>query len=217
MGKTIEELRSSEHVGRASRSHPVCVAQKLTDKYGRLSEVQSDLIKEQVALLDELDERTAAEKPSSERSADAPDERAEEIEARLAEIAAELDDVHAEQDSLAALMEDHTGDVGLVAMEPGEWQRWRNAHPPRDAETSEGSYDRQFARNYCNADALINDLARWAKTWNGAPFAEGQWEWVADKAPGGALKTLALLVIDLQEGEMVVPKSRRASSTTPSE
>jgi len=205
MGMSLSDLRRSPHVGRPRRSHPICVARRLTAAYEALLEEASDLEDE----LAQIPRDIEGEGPSNARLADAPDPRIAEIEERLEQI-------DAEKDRLADNMAEHTGEVVVEAMLPGEWKQWVNAHPARDGDDPNFRRDVAFGA-WCNADALIDDLGLWVVSWNGEPLREGDWEFVVENAPRGALKQLAALVINMHEGDDVpVPKSRISSSATTS-
>lgn len=204
MSKSLSELRASPHVGRMERTHPVCIARRLTAKYEALLDEEGALEDELAELVPEEPE----EKRADQRIVDTPDPRIAEIDARLKTVASE-------KDALARDMEEHTGDVLLRALLPEEWEQWKVAHPPREEGVAGFRADIVLAGGECNVDALIGDLHLWAKGWNSETIDEDGWRFIASNAPRGSLKRLAALVVGMHESDDVtVPKSRRASSGT---
>lgn len=74
-------------------------------------------------------------------------------------------DAEALQGRLAALQ----GEVGLRGMDPGEWQRYKDAHPPRENSRD----DRQWTGGWCNATDLLNDLGQFVVSWDGEHVPDG--------------------------------------------
>lgn len=78
---------------------------------------------------------------------------------------------------LTDLAADYKGTVTLAnTRTEGEWIQWRIAHPAR--EKGEGGYreDMAITLGWCDSDALIDDLATFAVSWNGEPLAKGNFD-----------------------------------------
>jgi hypothetical protein len=191
MSKSLAELRAAKTRSRPEHAYTVCLAQHL------VAEVRS--LTEELAALDvrkQRDEDGEQDGPPK-RLGEGETPRAEEIKARLAEV---LDE-----------MADHEGELRIRAnVEDGEWRRWTNAHPARDEDQPGHKRDQDVTGGYCNADDLIDDLARYVHSWNGEPLEEGDWE-ALGVSPADQ-KRLATMVVSLYESDVSIPKWRSALS-----
>lgn len=199
MSKSIAELRASRHTALPERTMPLCLAQKL------VAEVQS-LQEERDAILHS--ERAVEGEPSRpRRQADKPNPRLTEIAARFDELSDE--------------MREHTGELRIRAITGGEWRRWVDAHPAREAGRRDDGQplfhqiDETIAYGICNAVDLYNDLQRFAVSWNGDELAEGDWDFIANRAAPGDLNEVCRQVVQMHEAVGAkAPLSRRHSSGT---
>lgn len=112
-------------------------------------------------------------------------------------------------------MRENTGTLIVRAVESGEWRTWAIEHPARDADEPGGALDRRIGYSAVNVDDLINEMERWAYSWNGEPLEPGEFEEVIlPRAANGDLLELCRQVVLLHEGPGAVPKSRGTSSTS---
>lgn len=128
---------------------------------------------------------------------------------RLAEVDQELV-------ALFAKMRESEGELLIRGMTGGEWQRWKDEHPPREDNVT----DETVAGGICNASALLADLGKYAAEWNGEALAEGDWSgWMADMiAPGDLRDLVAAFVWNHEKSGVRIPKSlTELSPTEPSE
>ena len=124
-------------------------------------------------------------------------DRLEEIQARHAEL----------QDQLAAFQ----GEVSLVGFKPGEWQRYKDDHPPRDASRD----DKVVASGWCNATDLLNDLARFVTAWDGDTLLEGEWDGsISTKVTPADFPELVREVVAMHQSRIPrLPKAKTSPAT----
>lgn len=201
MPKSLAEMRQSPIVGLPERTVEICLAQPLMAKVQRLTEeIESLRLLDAIAPSDE--EGHSDEKPRRLGAG---------VNPRIAEAEAEREATWEE-------MREHTGLLRLRGVTSGDWRRWAISNPARDAETHGGKVDIAVAKGWCNADAVASDLGRYAVAWNDEPLAEGDWEFIANRAAPGDLKKAVAEVVEMHEGEgMRAPKaSPTRSSSNPS-
>lgn len=120
---------------------------------------------------------------------------------------------------IADLMEQFSDEFGTLVIRrtktDGEWRQWADAHPPRDEKVNKVGYvrDLRTTAGIVNADALVDDLASYAWSWNGERLAEGDWAAIfADNVlPGDKLK-MAKAVVNFYESSPDFTQWRRALS-----
>ncbi len=204
MGMTIAQMRANAAApSLPERSYELCLAQDLVSEVQALEQERSDLL---VALGRDEDGETA-KRPK--RNADPRDARVTEIDQRL--------------DELLEQMREHTGTLVLRGKTGGDWRRWVDEHPPRQAEHTEGQppgvnlLDLDVAGGFCNAHDLLDSLGAYAATWNGEPVTSEDWDFITTNAGAGDLKELCRLVVGMHERAGVRPPkaSSTPSSTTP--
>lgn len=151
--------------------------------------------------------RKAGEGAPSARRLEEIAERFTEIEARLAEI----------PDGLAEFQ----GDVELVGMTGGDWQRFKDQHPPREDMDETGKRllnrsDIAYALGLCNSSAVFDALGKFVKAWNGEAVTPTDWdEWLGERIAYADRRDLIGVVVRMHEqGAARSPKSRSASPTT---
>ncbi|WP_166390314.1 hypothetical protein [Nocardioides ochotonae] len=206
MSMTIEELMASPHAGLPERTYALCVAQKLVAETQALEERRHALRVSTAAAGGDAgsDEAPASSRPR--RATDRPDPELGPLEERLKELYFE--------------MEKHTGSLLLRGIEIGEWRRWVQANPPRMEEREGGEPTLSRVDDYatygvCDADALLEDLGRFAAAWNGAALTPTQWQWLRSKASPGDLLEMCRWVVQMHESKGArAPLSPRPSSTT---
>lgn len=201
MSKSLAELRQSSRVGLPTRSFPLCLAPKLAGEVQELlDELQAAMIRE--AAQTKGDESAAPPKRMGERL------RSAEIRERLAEVQAEA--------------EEHTGTLTLQGFTEGQWRIWCDEHPARE----DNKRDDEIAHGYCNADDLVDELWRWAHSWNGEPMKPpsfdsegkmtdlGDWSIIRENAAPAEIKQLAGLVVAIHENAVNLPKLLSSSLAT---
>lgn len=203
MSKSIAELRASQHTALPERTMQLCLAQKLVAEVQQLEEERAEI------LIVERDQEGRPKRPR--RQGEGPNPRLAEIQARFDELADE--------------MREHTGELRIRAVTGGEWRRWVDAHPAReigrreDGRPTYHQVDEEIAYGICNAVDLYHDLSGYVVSWNGADLAEGDWDFIANRAAPGDLNELCRQVVQMHEAVGAkAPLSRRHSSaTTPDE
>lgn len=191
---SLSELRKDPRPARrAERALTICLA--------------PDLVAEVQALTDELGSLAVAgirsrdpEEPGPpSRMGDGEDPRADEIRVRLAEL---LDEMAREE-----------GELRVRAIDDGDWRRWVNEHPARPEGTPGHDRDAEVTAGYCDADALLDDLERYAWTWDGEPLAPGEWNsLLVDKIAAPDKKAIATAVVSMHERSMDLGKWRAGLS-----
>lgn len=190
MSKSLAELRASTRTSLPVWSKPICLAQGLVAEVQALEEELLDLRVRRQSSED-------ADDSPPRRLAEGPDPRIAEIEQRKAELYAE--------------MREHTGDLRYRGKPAGEWRRFVDANPPR----KDNKVDETVTYGLVDADALLAHLGDFVESWNGDPLAEGDWEFIANRAPAGDLKELCSLIVQMHETRgALAPKSQTPSSST---
>lgn len=203
MSKSIAELRASQHTALPERTMSLCLAQKLVAEVQQLDEERASI------LATERDEEGQSKRPR--RQGEGRNPRLDEIQARFDELADE--------------MREHTGELRIRAVTGGEWRRWVDAHPAREVGRRESGeplfhqIDEEIAYGIANAVDLYHDLERYVVSWNGDELAEGDWQFIANRAAPGDLNELCRQVVQMHEAVGAkAPLSRRHSlETTPDE
>lgn len=158
---------------------------------------------------------------------------------RLAEIEAELVEIRDEAAALYDRIRESEGELLIRGLGGGEWQMWKDAHPPRvighhettrtvgdSTETTKGQPiyhpDDHLMTRYgpvplCNATDLRTDLGRFIVSWEGEEFGEDEWDaWSADKVAPGDLRVLVNDVMELCEQSGIRAPKAPTSPATPS-
>lgn len=190
MSKTLAELRASREKKLPTRIATVCLDLEALADAQRLQAEKENVLLEARRHNDDGD--------------GPPARLGETIPPRVAEIEAELS-------ALWDRMRESEGELLLRAIPGGEWQRWKDEHPPRD----DNRTDEQTTFGVCNGQDLLNDLGRFVVSWNGEQLAEGDWDtWLADQIAPADLAALVGLVVEMHEVRITVPKSSPVSSAT---
>lgn len=189
---TLAELRARKHKALPTHAQRITLDQELIADVQRLETEKNDL-KTQTIRVDADGERTGAPRKSGEGG---------EAVARIAQIDAELD-------SLYDRISDSEGELLLRGISGGDWQRWKDEHPPREGNVT----DKRVAFGLCNATDLLNDLGRFAVSWDGEDLAESDWQMLTEQIPPGDLRDLVSKVVNMHERSGVrIPKSSSGSS-----
>jgi hypothetical protein len=198
MSPTLAELRAQtgpQPLPRAYKVVTLVEGQHLLAKSQRLADELLD-IAAQAARVDVDGARTGPPRKSGEGADLGP--RADEIRAEQAELLNDLADFQAE--------------VGLHGITGGEWQRFKDEHPPRE----DNAADIRLAGFVCNASDLFSTLGRFVASWNGEDIAADDWDkWLAERIIYADRRDLIADVVKMhEEGMARAPKLRTASPTT---
>lgn len=195
MAKTLADLRAEKRDNRETRPYVACLARNLVAEVQNLTR-ELDEVAELIEDVSDDDERpTVPRRMGQGESAEskAARVRAEEIRSRLADVLEEMGEYEGELTVRASKTE-------------GEWRQWVNAHPPRGEGEPGHLRDVEVAGGYCNADALIDDLAAYAHAWNGEELTSGDWGTTINLAPADR-KAVAQIVVSMYEAvQFSVPK-----------
>lgn len=191
---TLAELRARKHKTLPTHAQRITLDQELIADVQRLETERSDLLM-QARRVDEDGERTGPPRKSGEGSG---------IPSRVEAIDVELTTLY---DRIA----ESEGELMLRGISGGDWQRWKDEHPPREDNVT----DTRVAFGLCNATDLLNDLGRFVVSWDGEDLADGDWQMLAEQIPPGDLRELVTAVVAMHERSGVrIPKSLSGSSET---
>lgn len=169
--------------------------QHLLDESNRLRERLVDVLARAEVSEEEAESRAAAQKWS---------ETAEPDEAEA---------IKAEHATILPRLAEYQADLGLVGISGGDWQRFKEEHPPR----KDNAADQRLTGSWCDADALFAALGRFVSTWDGEPVQPGAWdEWLAEKICYADRRDLVSTVVDMYETRVNrIPKSSSDLFGTP--
>lgn len=121
-----------------------------------------------------------------------------------------LDEIRAEVAELKEQLAEHQSVVSLEGMSGGEWQNWKDEHPPR-----EGNDDDDTLGGLCNTSDLLAHLGRFVAGWDGDGIDAAKWDGgLAANVCYMSLRDLVVDVIDMHE--VSFPKATRPISSTTS-
>lgn len=181
----------------------IATAERLEFEEAELKE-QIAALRQKVTRADEDGNKTGPPRKSGE-GGDIP-AQIEALEAQVRDIVeAKLPDVYRR-------ITESEDDLVLQAIPGGEWQRWKDEHPPRE----DNKHDARFGWGLLNFTDLMADLHLFAKSWGGDALTAEDWKMLADKVISpGDLRDCATAVIELQERSgLRIPKSWSGSSET---
>lgn len=195
MPKSLADLRSKPKQ-LPTRVVRICLDQEAVAEVQRLESERADLL---------LEAKRAARNEDAD-STRPPRRAGEDAEPpRVAEIAAELE-------ALWDRMRESEGDILVRAISAGEWQRFKDEHPPREGNKS----DYEVAFSLLDASALLADLGRWVESWNDEVFTAGAWdEWFKEHVSSADLAEIGRAVMHAQEDRVTVPKARSTVLSAP--
>lgn len=191
---TLAELRARKQKSLPTQVKRITLEQELLADTERLEMERNDLMVE-ARRTDEDGERVG---PPAKAGQSPVPPRVTEINTELA--------------ALYDRIRESEGELVLRGLTGGDWQIWKDAHPPREGNVT----DQMVAYGLCNATDLLAELGTWAATWNGEDLAGDDWDgWFADSVASGDLRDLVSSVVAMQERNGIrVPKSLTASSST---
>lgn len=171
------------------------------------------LLAESAALRDEaLDLAAAASTHDEEGNRTGPPPKAGQGAKDAAKRTKRLEEIRKAQASMFDRLAEFQGEVGLTGISGGDWQRFKDANPPRE----DNAADVQFTGGVCDSSALFKTLGRYVKTWNGEDVADGDWDsWLAERITYADRRDLVAAVVGMhEEGLARSPKLRTGSPTT---
>lgn len=183
---TLAELRARKSKALPTHAQTITLDQELIADVQRLEAERADL-QVDVRRVGQDGERTGPPPKAGEGSA---------IPARIEEINAELE-------TLYDRIRESEGELILRGISGGEWQQWKDDHPPRDGNVT----DQRIGWGILNATDLLADLGRFVVSWDGEEITEADWPLLADQMPPGDLRDLVVAVVDMHERSGVrIPK-----------
>jgi len=119
------------------------------------------------------------------------------------------------REALASMIDrlaEFQGEIGLRGISGGDWQRFKDDHPPREDNTA----DVQIALGVCDSSAVFKALGRFVASWNSEDVADGDWDsWLAERITYADRRDLVTDVVKMhEEGLARSPKLRTGSPTT---
>lgn len=187
---TLAELRAQtgpKPLPRAKRTVTLVEGQHLLARSQELHEQLIDVLeqieREKEAAKDDGRDRTrkAGEKPEPE-----------DEDPRVVKI----------RDETRAVVEQLSGfqsEIDLNGLTGGEWQRYKDAHPPRE----DNKADHRYASGLCNSTDVFNDLGQFVVAWEGEALADGDWNgWLAERICYADRRDLIAAVVDMHENKL---------------
>lgn len=198
MAPTLAELRArtgAKPRPKATRRVTLVEGQHLLDESRRLHEELVDLMASMAGAVDDP-ERSGPPRKAGAKS-----------DPRIAEI----EDA---QKSLLRRLAEHQGEIGLVGLDGGAWQRWKDLHPPRE----DNRADLRLTGGLCDSSDLFGELGTFVETWNGEKVVEGDWDgWLAESITYADRRDLVTAVVEMHEESVArSPFFTSVSSGTPS-
>lgn len=105
-----------------------------------------------------------------------------------------------EREKLRVRMAEHEVTVRFRAKPAHVWRKWVSSHPVRE----DNDLDERLGYN---VDALQDSVSDYIVDVNGAPLADGDWQFMLDNAAPGDLWRMAAIVRGLHESGVAIPKS----------
>lgn len=202
---TLAELRAQtgpKPLPKATCTVTLIEGQHLLAKSQQLEEEHLDLRlqSQRAAEVSAEDGRDRTRKAGETKEPDNPRLKAIEVESR------------AVVDQLAEFQ----SEIDLQGLEGGEWQRYKDDHPPRE----DNKADLRLTGGLCNASELFADLARFVRSWEGEALTKGDWDgWLAERICYADRRDLVTAVVEMHETRL--PRSPKllssSSQTEPSE
>lgn len=195
MPKSLADLKAKPK-SLPTRTVRICLDQEAVADVQRLDNERRDVLADAFRAKDEDGERTGPPRRVGEAA----------VPPRVAEIDAELE-------ALFDRMRESEGDLLVRAVGGGEWQRFKDEHPPREGNKS----DEEITYGLLDSAALLDALGRFAVSWNGEAFGAEDWrDWFAAQVAPADLAEICREVVQLHEARVTVPKARSTvSSDTP--
>lgn len=195
MSMSLADLRrqKDQPASRPTRVVRACLDQSLLADIQRLSEEKRVLLLETPTVDEDGEQAGPPQRTGGSRHG-----------ARLAAIDDELEPLYQR-------LRDTEGEILLRATDGGSWLRWKDAHPAREG----NEVDDRLAYGLANATELLEDLGKYAVSWNGDDFGPGEWDWFSQKVAPADLGACITAVVEMHESRVSAPKSRSTSSDLP--
>lgn len=199
---SLAELRAQSGpapLPKAEKTVTLIEGQHLLADAERLNEERSDL-------------RVAASREDEEGNPTGPPAKAGQGGKEARERSARIKVIDDQLKDIVGNLAEFQSVVGLVGVSGGDWQRFKDANPPRE----DNPADIRLARGLCNATALFEQLGRYVKTWDGEEVAPDDWDkWLAERITYADRRDLVGEVVMMHEqGLARAPKSPAVSSQT---
>lgn len=194
--------RTTKVVTLVEGQHLLAESEALLDEMKDLAR-EEDRLKSKSSRTDAGGEKSGPPRKAGEGAASA--RRLDEIAARVEELEARLKEI---PDDLAEFQ----GEIGLVGLTGGDWQRFKDDHPPRE----DNRADVVLASAMCDSSALFEALGKFVKTWDGEAVTAEDWDgWLSERIAYADRRDLVPAVVKMHEvGAARSPKYRSASATT---
>lgn len=129
-------------------------------------------------------------------------------------LGARADEIKARQSEIPDALAEFQGEIGLTGITGGDWQRFKEDHPPREGNAN----DKKYANGTCDSAALFGALGRFISAWNDEPVSADDWDkWLADRICYADRRDLVPAVVQMHEAGLArSPKFRSGSPTTKS-
>lgn len=195
MSYTLAQLRDRNTKNLPEHVQRITLDQNLLADVERLEAEEAELRED----MGRADSDGNATKPPRKASEKVRPPRLDEVEAELAEM---CDRIRASE-----------GELLLRGVTGGEWQRWKDEHPPREDSVT----DTRVGYGLVNASDLLEDLGRYVISWNGEALQPDDWTWFRDQIAAGDLRDIVSSVVLMHERSGVrAPKSLSVSSSSES-
>jgi len=199
---TLAELRAQsgpKPLPRAERTVSLIEGQHLIADAQKLSEERDDLM-------------LAARRTDDDGNATKPPAKAGQGAAETRKRNARLTDIGAELAMISGRLGEHQGVIGLTGIEGGDWQRFKDANPPREGNDA----DERLAGGFCNFTAVFETLGAYVSQWNGEDVPEGEWDsMLAERIIyADRCDMVTTVVLMHEQGLLRAPKSPSSSSST---
>lgn len=220
MSKSLAELRATPAPSLPEVPYKVCLDQSLLREANRLRSEQEDieaerapLRAEQETLLEQIGASAVGEgEGKPKRNYDPSVGRLSEITKLTEALVERAREAQAKMAAIWDQMREVEGELTLRAIDGGEWQRWKDKHPAREGNVS----DEQTCYGFCNTADLMADLGRYVVAWEGEELSPTDWSgWLAKKVAPADLREMCMVVVQMHETKVSVPKSLTVSSETP--
>lgn len=197
---SIAQQRAGEKPKPATTSKEMCLAPALLDDLKRLQGARNEAIAEAYAAMPAFATNQETGEPAGPKRAG---QKSPAESQRVKEIDAEIQAVYGQ-------LQARTGTLTLEAVSPKEWREWVRSNPAR----KDNLIDLRLAHGYCDADALLGDMALWAKSYDAEPLDEGDLDYILETAAPADVNGLVDAVVRLHEEPTSLPKLPSVSSTS---
>jgi hypothetical protein len=191
----LSEMKGSPDLGLPVRTHPICVAGKLSQQLEESDDILAGLYGE----IESLKVAGGSERAKARNAA------------RLRDLSVQAEKQAETSDEIRERMEAHTIDLQLQGKDGGGWRAWARKHPARDRDDDRQGAERdmRWSGGTCNIDELIEAMPDFIVAYGEEPPAPDSWSFVSANAAPGDLTKLASTVVRMHEQGVDLGKSRR--------